>query len=370
MREKLFSSLQVVVIKVGTTVLTGARGRISRTRLRELARQISHYRERGIKVVLVSSGAIAYGMELLGLSRRPRELAKLQACAALGQGKLMRLYEELFSRNGYHTGQLLLTRDGLDDRKRYLNVRNTLNELLACGAIPVVNENDTVATEEINFGDNDVLAAQVATLINADCLVVLSDIDGLYQKGARTRKIFDHITAIDDTVRSHLYVSKSERSKGGMASKLTAAERVMKAGISMIIANGKQKNVLVDLLSGASAGTLFFSGRGKKSSFKNWLSFSSAVRGTIAVDAGARDALVTKGKSLLAAGITAVRGVFVEGAIVSIADTAGKEIARGIVNFSDRQVRRMKGKRCNEIKPIIGDRSGYEVVHRDNMVIM
>ncbi|MBN1493792.1 MAG: glutamate 5-kinase [Candidatus Omnitrophica bacterium] len=358
MREKLFSELRTVVVKVGTSVLADESGSVSRTRIGHVVNEVAHLLESDINVILVSSGAIANGMQVLQITTRPKQLAQLQACAAIGQGKLMRIYEELFSKKGRHTGQLLLTRDGLKDRTRYINIRNTLDQLLSLGVVPIINENDTVSTEEIRFGDNDILAAQVATLIKADCLILLSDIDGLYCNVAGQRKVLDSVTFIDDEVRKHIFKKKTETTLGGMESKLKAADVVMKAGISMLILNGHKKGVIKDILNGRTAGTLFFSGEGKKKSFKNWLAFSADVNGMIVVDDGAKRVLVTQGRSLLPVGVIGCKGWFSKGDIVSIVTKDDVEFARGITKYSSAELASACGK------------SGLgEVVHRDNLVI-
>ncbi len=360
--------MRTVVVKVGTSVLADRHGRISRQHVMNIVNEVTCLLSQKVRVVLVSSGAIVHGMEIIGLSKRPKQLATLQACAAIGQGKLMSLYEELFSKKGHHTAQLLLTRDGLNARERYINARNTFDELLSLGIVPIVNENDTVSTDEIKFGDNDVLAAQVATLIKADCLIILSDIDGLYCDIA-TRKVLDTVSFIDDDVRKHIFKKKTETTLGGMESKLKAAEQLMKTGISMIIANGHKKGVIKAIMNGETAGTVFFSGEGKKKSFKNWLAFSADVKGTVIVDAGARNVLVGQGKSLLAVGVVGVRGKFTKSDIVSIEDESGSEFGRGVVNFNAAEIEQIRRKKLHEIKEILGDDVCAEVIHRDNLVI-
>jgi glutamate 5-kinase len=368
MRKKLIADIKTVVVKVGTSVLADKRGRVSRANITNIVSEVSYLLSHKVRVVLVSSGAIAHGMEIVGITTRPKKLATLQACAAIGQGKLMSMYEELFSKRGYHTAQLLLTRDGLNDRERYINARNTFDELLSLGIVPIVNENDTVSTDEIKFGDNDVLAAQVATLIKADCLIILSDIDGLYCDAGK-RKVLDSVTFIDDDVRKHIFKKKTETTLGGMESKLKAADQLMKTGISMIIANGHKKGVIKAIMNGESAGTVFFSGEGKKKSFKNWLAFAADVKGAIVVDAGARKVLVDQGKSLLAVGVTGVKGKFAKGDSVSIEDEGGAEFGRGIVRFDAAEVQQIMRKKLDEIKAILGENACGEVIHRDNLVI-
>lgn len=370
MRKQILQKLDTIVVKVGTSVLGGRSGNISRVRMRKLVSEIAELRKKGKKVVLVSSGAIAYGMEVLGMKKRPTKLAQLQACASVGQSKMMKIYEGMFLKKGYNTAQLLLTRDGFDQRSRYVNTKNTLDELLRLGVVPIINENDTVSTEEINFGDNDVLASQVAALVHADLLVLLSDIDGLYYESSGKRKVFSFIDHIDEGIKQHLFAKKNERTRGGMESKLDAADRLMRAGIPMIVANGKTKDILLDIVSGVNAGTLFSAGRDKKNGFKNWLALSAQLRGRVMIDGGAYDAIVRNGKSLLAAGIDGVDGTFHKGDIVSIVSRLGKECARGVINYSSVEVQKIKGKKQDAIKDILLEERFDEVVHRDNLVVL
>ncbi|MBU1862424.1 MAG: glutamate 5-kinase [Candidatus Omnitrophica bacterium] len=373
MREQIIKNVKRIVVKVGSSILTTDAGYLSSQRVGKIVSDIvclmkTHQKE----VILVSSGAIACGMSILKLKRRPHDLSTLQAAAAIGQGKLMNIYEKFFSQEGYHSAQILLTIDGLHHRTRYLNARNTVNSLLQLGAIPIVNENDTVATEEIRFGDNDNLSAQVAMMTNADLLIILSDVDGFSVKHGRRHSVLSTVDTIDESLKDHLHTVEGGTTVGGMKSKLETAFFMMKLGLPTIIANGSRKDILTSLIRGEEKGTIFLPSKKRQASKKSWLAFTAnlSTTGTIVVDEGAYRALVERGKSLLASGITAIKGEYTFGDAVKIVNHQGKEFAKGITNFSHTDLALIKGQKTVFIKEQFGA-SGYdEVIHRDNMIIL
>lgn len=357
-----------LVVKVGTSILTSKSGHFSRPHVEKVSSEVLEVVKEGREVVLVSSGAIACGMDVLGLKARPRELPQLQACAAIGQGKLMKIYEDFFSRRDFHTAQVLLTRDGMEDRERYLNARNTLHALLRMGVLPIVNENDTVATEEIRFGDNDNLSAFVSSMVDADLLVILSDVEGFYLDGNRRLETVRSIDQIQQDLKGHLYRVDRAKTKGGMEAKLEAARFAMQAGVPMVIANGLEPEIVRKILRGESVGTYFQAWEKRRNLRKNWLAFSQ-TKGDIAVDEGARKAVVEQAKSLLPTGVVRVHGTFRMGDTVRLVDTKGHEIARGLVNYGHEELDKIKGQRTSRIPEILGYKYYDEVVHRDNLVV-
>lgn len=359
-----------IVVKVGTSTLTHATGKLNLERIEHLVRQLTDLRYQGKEVVLVSSGAIGAGMGKLNLDKRPKTIPEKQAIAAIGQGILMQLYEKLFSEYGQIVAQLLLTKADMDDRRRFLNARNTLITLLQLGVIPIVNENDTVAVEEIRFGDNDTLAALVGTLVDADLLILLSDIDGLYTADPRKypeAQLLQVVEAVNDTIENAAGDVGSKFGSGGMATKISAAKVATNAGIPMIIANGAEDNIIRRLIHGEQLGTLFVARELKTHLRKNWIAFGSKVEGVIVVDDGAKEALIAKGKSLLPSGILSVSGGFSSGAVVSITDSQGREFARGITYYSQSELEQIKGVKCKEICGILGYKDYDEAIHRDNL---
>lgn len=368
MRQNLKHAKRIV-IKAGTSILTSKDGRILEESLGRLGTEILNLMKAGKQMVLVSSGAIAFGMESVGLQTRPREMPRLQACAAIGQGKLMHAYEEFFSKRGLHTAQILLTRDGLEARDRFLAARKTLEELFRFGALPIVNENDTIATEEIAFGDNDVLSVQVAHLIQADLLILLSDVDGFYlQDGSRVRSVQSE-GEIDHELLRHLKDIKNQRTVGGMKAKLKAAQSAMRLGVPLAIVNGHEKGVITKFLEGEDVGTAFIAGRERKNARKKWIAFSAARRGALTVDAGALEALQSKKKSLLPGGVISVEGKFERGDVVELKASGGKVFGRGVVNYSSRELEQIAGKKTTEIPSILGYKNQDEVVHRNDLLL-
>ena len=373
MRKHILAKTKRIVVKVGSSILTSDTGYVSHTKVKRIVHSIVEViKEYDTEVVVVSSGAIACGMSILKLKKRPRDLSTLQAAAAIGQGKLMNTYEKYFSERRYHTAQILVTIDGLHHRVRYLNARNTINALLPLNVIPIVNENDSVATEEIRFGDNDNLSAQVALLTNADLLILLSDVDGFCVTEGRTSSVVHTIDRIDEGLRQHLYEVRNGKTVGGMRSKLETGFMLMKLGLPTIIANGNKKGILGSIMRGGEEGTLFLPSVKRQAAKKSWLAFTatSSLAGSILVDHGAYCALAQRGKSLLASGITAVKGEFKFGDAVRIVTHEGREFAKGITNFSHTELAMIKGKKTSQIKEMLGDKSYDEVIHRDNMIIL
>ena len=356
------------VVKLGTALLTSPNGRLDEARLAALAAQVNRLGAQGREVVLVSSGAIGAGMSALGLPRRPTRLPELQAAAAVGQGKLMAAWEAAFSVHGRHVAQVLLTRDDFDNRARYLNIANTLRQLLAFGAVPVVNENDTISVEEIplTFGDNDILSALVANLLRADVLIVLSVVGGLLDAQGRVTPLVERV---NDAVRALASGERSRGGVGGMASKLEAARIATEAGAAAVVADGREPDVLPRLLAGETLGTFFPPSARRMQSRKRWIRYGRRPKGRLVVDEGARRALVALGRSLLPSGIRAVEGPFDRGDLVAVAGPDGAEFARGLANYSSGEVERIRGLKSAAIAKVLGEKLYDEVIHRDNLVI-
>jgi len=361
-----------LVVKVGTGLITQPKLGPDPDRIAALAGEIAAVRE-GREVVLVTSGAIATGMARLTLAERPRSIPEKQAAAAVGQSALMWHYEHAFKRHGLPVGQVLLTAHDISDRARYLNARNTLLALLRFGVLPVVNENDTVAVEEIKVGDNDNLSALVASLIDADLLVVLTDVDGLYtsdpEKDATATKI-DTVDTITEEIERLVWRGTGKGSVGGMATKLQAAQKAAAAGVPMVIASGRKQGVLARILKGEPVGTYFAPKADRLGARKRWIAFAVSPQGRLTVDAGALEALTHRGKSLLPSGVVKVDGDFAAGEVVGLAgDGDGREFARGLVNFDADELRKIQGAKTREIVQRLGYKSVDEVIHRDNLVL-
>lgn len=373
-RHAITTAADPIVVKVGTRVLTGADGLLNPSRIESLGRQIDAISAGGRRVVLVSSGAVGAGMGRLGLTTRPTELAKLQAVAAIGQSCLIEAYERALRGRGRHVAQVLLVADDLQERSRYLNIRNTLLTLLDLGAVPIINENDTVSVEELrtSFGDNDRLAALVATLLGAPLLVLLSDVEGLFDRHPAEpgATIVSHVPRIDAGVAGLAKDTLGGLSKGGMASKIAAARIVTEAGGSCIVASGRDDGVLESICRGAPVGTLFTGRSETMPAWKRWLGWSADARGTVVVDDGARDAVVTGGRSLLAAGIRSLEGDFATGDVVALADSRSRVFARGLVNYPAVDLKRIAGLRTERIAEVLGSTPYAEVVHRDNLAVI
>ena len=366
-RERLKGARRIV-LKAGTTILTSPKGKLLKRAIHRLGREIVPLIRERKELVLVSSGAIGFGMETLHMKRRPRDLKKLQACAAIGQGRLMHAYEEFFSRKRMHTAQVLLTRDGLEIRNRLLNAKRTLEELFSLGILPIVNENDTVATEEITFGDNDLLSVWVASLVQADLLVILSDVGGFYLRdGSRVRVVEDG-KQIEKTLVPHLRDKGKERSVGGMKAKLDAARLAMRSGIPLLIVNGQEEGVLKKVFSGEDVGTLFAASGKKWTGRQNWIAFSAPKKGSVSVDQGAYEALVRNRKSLLARGVNGQKGKFSRAEVVELS-YEGRVFGRGVSAYSSEELSKVAGRKTGEIKKILGTRHKDELIHRNDLVV-
>jgi glutamate 5-kinase len=359
-------SIQRIVIKIGSSVLTDAAGHLRPDRIERLAAQVAACCGGGRQPLLVSSGAIACGMAKLRLSKRPKALAQLQACAAIGQGELMHLYTRTFASRGLLTAQVLLTQEDLASRRRFRNAKQTLLTLLHRRVVPIINENDTVAVEEITFGDNDRLAALVAAAVDAHLLVILSDVDGLLRDG----RLVERVDALEQARAAVTRLGARQTTKGGMASKLEAARIVGHSGIPMLIANGARPDVLLEILSGRAVGTLFVPPRARLTSRKWWLAFAlRSPKGSLALDPGAVEAVQERGKSLLLSGIQKVEGAFEAGAFVALTDAAGAEFARGLCQFSSAELLRVRGLTSAEAARVLGRIRVPEAVHRDQLVL-
>lgn len=364
-RQEVIANARRVVVKVGSNAICDRTGRPDRRAIGRLARQIARAVQSDIAMTLVSSGAIASGLGEMDLAARPKTMPGLQAIAAVGQGQLMRTFHDAFARYGVRVAQVLVTRDDFEDRTRYLNIRNTLGALEKYGALPIINENDTVAVDEIRFGENDILAAIVANMLGADLLVLLSVVDGVMKDG----EMLDVIERVDDETMSLVTGGRAGFGTGGMGTKLQAADMVTRAGEAAVIANAHTPNVLTRILAGERVGTVFVPARRKMSSRRRWIGLTTRPAGTITVDGGAAGALTERGKSLLPSGITAVEGRFVKGALVAIIAADGREIARGLTNYSAEQIEKIKGLKTARIAGVLGDKPYDAVVHRDNMTI-
>jgi glutamate 5-kinase len=375
-RDEVVHSARTWVVKVGTSVLTGPDGALDPAQINHLADQIAAVTETGRRVALVSSGAVGAGMGQLGLKLRPDSLPKLQAAAAVGQSFLIRAYDEGFRRHGRHAAQLLLTHEDFDSRSRYLNMRNTLTALFDYDAVPVINENDTISVDEIRFGDNDRLAAMVTNLLRAPLLVILSVVDGLHRADPGSTgtgaapEVVTLVKDLDDDVLGLAGDSRSRGGTGGMRSKLAAARLVTHAGGSVIIASGKTPGRLTQILAGESVGTLFLARGATQGARKRWIGLTARPRGRLVVDDGARRALQTGTKSLLAIGVVEVVGEFEKGDVVAVCTSDGHEFARGLSNFAAADARQVRGLRTEQARQALGGANYDEVIHKDNLVLI
>jgi glutamate 5-kinase len=362
-----------IVVKIGSNILTGKTGGLNQKRIAALSQDISEVCEKGHEVVVVSSGAVAAGMKKLGLREKPKDVQLKQAAAAAGQSSLMWAYEKSFAVFGKKTAQVLLTREDFSDRMRYLNSKNTINTLLSYGIIPVINENDTVATDEIKFGDNDQLAALVSGLIDAERLIILSDVEGLYSSDPNTNKdakLIGLVEKITPDLEKMAGGAGSIVGTGGMYSKVLAAKKAVSYGITVNIISGKKKGLMSSLLKGINHGTEFRPHGEKISSRKGWIAYAVKPRGSLVLDDGAVNAIIRSGKSLLPSGIIKVEGVFDIGDAVYCVDANGRRIAKGISNYSSQDIEKIKGRRTSEIESSLGYKYSDEVVHRDNLVVL
>ena len=360
------------VVKLGSALLTNAGAGLDTQAIAGWVAQMAAVRNRGIELVLVTSGAVAVGMQRMSVTTRPHALFELQAMAAIGQMGLVQHYESAFQRHGLHTAQVLLTHDDLANRRRYLNARSTFRSLLDLGVIPVVNENDTVATDEIRFGDNDTLAALVANLVEADLLIILTDQKGLFERDPRNDSTAALVAESEAGDKKLLEMAGGSGTlgRGGMRSKLMAAEKAARSGAATVIASGREPDVLTRLLAGEPIGTLLRAAQGRVAARKQWLAGQAQVRGRLVLDDGAVKVLRQAGRSLLPVGVKEVVGEFGRGEVVALIDPQGNEIGRGLVNYSADEARRIHGQPSSRIETLIGYVDEPELVHRDNMVLL
>ena len=370
-RETIFQNAGRIVVKLGSGILTGDNG-LNLDVITSISHQISTLTDSGIEVIMISSGAVASGMKKMSMREKPGTTPGKQALAAIGQAGLILAYEKAFNTNNKKVAQILLTQNDLVNKKRYLNARNTLNTLIAWKVIPIINENDTVATDELKFGDNDNLSAMIALLLNADVLINLTDIDGLYNKDPRTNpdaELLPIITTIGKSVEKLASSIPGAVGTGGMLSKIKAAKKATSAGIPMFIASGKDSSIIPDLFAGKEKGTFFAPKESKMESRKRWLAFNAKPVGKITLDDGARAAIISNGTSLLPSGIIDVEGDFRIGATVKCVDKKNNLIATGLVNYTSTQINDIKGQKSSEIEKILGFKNDDEVIHRDNLAV-
>ena len=373
MRRELLRTAKRIVIKVGSRVLTDGAGALDLDRIDGLAAEVARLRSAGRDVVLVSSGAVAAGRPALGLTERPRTIPQKQAAAAVGQTRLMRAYEDAFAARGLTAAQLLLTRADLADRTRFLNARATLATLLEFGVVPVINENDTVVVEEIKFGDNDNLSALVTNLVEAQLLVILTDIDGFYDADPRTHPqacLVPLVKAVTREVERAAGNSGTTVGTGGMVTKLAAAKKASRFGVATLMVNGTVPGIIGRALAGEEVGTLFLPAKRSLTSRKHWIAYTLRPRGRVVVDQGARKVLTGQGRSLLPSGVVRVEGEFERGACVRVCGPDKTEFARGIADYASEEIARILGHRSGEIEEILGYKYGDEIIHRDNLVVL
>ncbi len=359
MQRKFNKKIRRIVVKVGTSILAGSDLKLDTDRMKMLVEDISSVVSDGIEVVLVSSGAIVSGLSHIGLRCRPQDLSCIQAVASVGQAILMRRYSDLFKDKGINCGQILLNWDDSEDRKRQQNAKSTILALLKYKAIPIINENDTVSTEEIKVGDNDNLSALVACMVEADLLIILSDVDGLYKIESGGKHLIGEVLSVDAQIKGLAKgTDKKQISKGGMETKLEAVKKATAKGIDCVLANGKIEGILRQIISGKEIGTHFLAHKDTIKSRKHWLAFGRRSKGKIIIDDGARDAILNKGKSLLAVGIKKIEGSFAAGDTANIVTANGVEVGKGIVNYSSIDLEKNKGKKLAK-----------EVIHRNNLLL-
>lgn len=360
------------VIKIGSNILSHEVSGLDTDIIRGLAENIANISSMGYEVVIVSSGAVAAGMKKLGLKSKPRDIRLKQAAAAVGQSTLMWAYEKAFAEYKHKVAQILLTREDFSDRKKYINSKNTIITLLSYGIVPVINENDTVTTDEIKFGDNDNLAALVAILIEAERLVILSDVDGLYQKNpivCPTAQLIPYVEEITSDIENIAGGPGSAVGTGGMYSKILAAQKATSHGIAVNIINGKKPELLISIVEGKKSGTFFSPCKEKFSHKKGWIAYSSRPKGSISIDDGAVRAIRERGKSLLPTGIMDIEGNFEVGDSVNCLNSEGKRVAKGLINYSSSDIKKIMRKKTSEIEKILGYKYSDEAIHRDNMVV-
>ena len=362
-----------VVVKIGTSTLTYNNGKLNLFRIEKLVRELADLANQVKEIILVTSGAVGAGLDRLGSTERPKTIPEKQAVAAIGQGILMHMYEKLFAEYGQIVAQVLLTRENSVKHKLYINSRNTLLTLLKMGVIPVINENDAIAIDELKIGDNDTLSATVATIVDADLLIILSDIEGVFTANPQndpTAQLIEEITDITPEIEELAGGAGSKLGTGGMYTKIQAAKIAVNAGVTMVIASGALEGVVRNILSGEKIGTIFPAKEQHLQVRKSWLAFGAMIKGELVVDEGCEKALITEGSSLLSVGIVEVKGTFDQGNSVRILSKQGREIARGLANYNSEEIKKICGKNTNNISKILGSKLYDEVIHRDNMVIM
>jgi glutamate 5-kinase len=372
-RRKILGKARRIVVKVGSSILASVDKGLHYEVFSRLTKEISDLKRQGCESVLVSSGAIAAGMEKLGYKTRPQAITQKQATAAVGQTRLMNIYEDYFSRYQQMVAQVLLTHDDLSHRRRFLNARNTLLTLLGLGIIPIINENDTVAVDEIKFGDNDNLSALITNLIGADLLIILTDMDGLCDSDPRVNpnaRCIPLVEDIDGDIEGIIGETKNEMSVGGMISKIQAARKASRFGIPTVVARGTKDGILHQILKGKEIGTLILPKGEALSSRKHWIAFNPKPKGDLIVDEGAKKAVVQRGKSLLPSGVVKIKGSFDRGDLVTCVGPRGKEFARGLVNYSASELDKIKGLRSDRIEIALGYKYSDEVIHRNDLVVL
>ncbi len=370
-RKEILKDVKKVLIKIGSAVLSGDNG-LDLNIIEQLVDDMVDLKKQGYHIVIVTSGAIASGKHRMGISGPLKSMPQKQAAAAIGQGRLMRVYSNAFGKHGIYVAQILLTMSDLTDRKRFLNIRNTLTTLMEWGVIPVINENDTVAVDEIKFGDNDQLAAMIANITETHLLINLTNTDGLYDRNpnrSKKAKVIPIVSEISDVIEQAATDETSDVGSGGMKSKVLAAKKVTAFGIPYIIAAGKEKGILRDLCAGKERGTLFLPMKEHLNSRKYWIAFTLRSRGKLTVDDGAKKALIEEGKSLLPSGVIDVEGDFHVGDPVLCLDTGGKILAKGLTNYGAEEVRKIMGLKTSRIQQVLGYKDYDEVIHRDNMAV-
>jgi len=371
LRNEIMRDVRRAVIKLGSSLLVSLGTGLNKDSIYRLTEELAWLKKRGRQIVMVSSGAIAAGMERLNIKKRPKTISELQAAAAIGQSTLMHVYEEAFAPWGLKVGQVLLTHEDMRERKRYINSRNTLLTLLDMGVIPIINENDSVVVEEIKFGDNDLLGALVTSLVDADLLLILTDTEGLYDgEPQRGGKLISLVKKVNKEVEEMAKGSQTEISIGGMVSKVGAAKLAARFGVPTVVTSGRAQGVLERVFTGELIGTLFLAHSEKLKGRKQWIGFTLRPKGRLKLDRGAQKAIVKGGKSLLPSGIIAVDGDFGRGDPVSCLDPQGKELARGLVNYDSYELRKIMGQQSSQIEEVLGYKYTDEVIHRDNLVIL
>jgi glutamate 5-kinase len=370
-RKQVVSNVKRALIKIGTGVLAGTDG-LDLNIVEQLVDEMVQLRSKGIQIVIVTSGAIASGKHRMGITGKLKSMPQKQACAAIGQGRLMRIYSNAFGKHSVYVAQILLTMSDLTDRTRFINVRNTLSTLMDWNVVPIINENDTVSVDEIKFGDNDHLAAMIANIIQADILINLTNTEGLFDRnptGKQRAKLIKLVHEITDEIESMATAEADPLGMGGMRSKVIAAQKVTACGIPYIIARGKTKGILADVFAGKEKGTLFLPSPQPLTSREYWIAFTLKSMGKLFLDDGAKNAIVNQGKSLLPSGIIRVEGDFNVGDPVICIGTDGKAFAKGLVNFNSADIQKIQGLKTTKIEQVLGHKDYDEVIHRDNMAV-